>query len=726
MTCFRIILEHPMGDLQNIANYEESEKIQEKIPQWMCKKWAAQIVNQIFIRYYHSFTVVNKKPLARKCFQKNWAVEYFKIIIQQVFQAKEKFIPDFLLNYYLKYTCQSVGFPQTFRLLDRNSISHLMLNVSIPILYRVKSEEELWKNNPIEYIRKDINFRNDNLNSLKSTAINLLLILCQKGMLVKFVKFIMRELQHSTDLVRKEAILLILRFLRMQIMNSSIGDHIETIIDGLVFPEFTSQIGFLRSRAVLVYTKYICFPFKHLKLGLEAVCKLLQDPELPVRYEALLALSKIVKYKEFRDCLSLDIKNLMEMCIKFLYDIQLDEIVRVLKRLISAFSEEIISFAPELTLNLCRAFNQMGKKINMDDLTLGQIDILNVIEKVINVLIYNPEDLVKISFILSPLFEYCLGGDGSDFYFEDILFLLSDILYYAPDNSMPHLYYLTNYLYNSIAEKGRVERFTNKGVDKALSSIANFIKKYKGQTLENLPRILEIAFTLLKRNQKVAIFGCNILIYILENYKFSLNSYLPSILSEISGAFTAGSKKLKICCSQATHLALWNSTLLTLSAEPLISSALLFSLVNLKDYKTIIEISHLMYGFGSLFFVKPHLSQQMCSILPVIFQAIAQLYTYTQSMKRIDDDLVFGIGIDPQYQKMIMEIRAIESGDGEKNHSLDRGAVELYDSPFKIVNHKKLIEEIAQTLDCPQVMISINELLTKKQVQNRNSFFNIE
>ena len=69
--------------------------------------------------------------------------------------------------------------------------------------------------------------------------------------------------------------------------------NIEAFIIDFVLCEFTSQIGFLRSRAVWVYSRFSNLPLKSHEfkaLGLEAVCKLLLDQELLVRHEASLAL----------------------------------------------------------------------------------------------------------------------------------------------------------------------------------------------------------------------------------------------------------------------------------------------------------------------------------------------------------------------------------------------------------------------------------------------------
>ena len=736
MTCFRLVLEHPMGDLQNKPDTEENEKIQEKLPQWMCKKWAVQIVHRFFTRYFNLAHLKQENLCVGQRFQGIWAAEFFKVIIPQLFQVKEKFIPSLVLNYYLKYACQSVKFLPTFGLFDEVSISHLMINVIMPVLYRVKSDDELWRENPIEFIRKDADLGKA-YYSPKSSAIDLLLTLCEKGILVKFFEYVTRELQQSTDLLQKEAIMLVLGSLSEQIKNSPIKDHIESMLAVSVFPEFVNQIGFLRARAAWVYSRFSNLPFESPDFkaqGLEAVCKLLLDPELPVRYEASLALPRLLKWSISKSRLSGELKSLLEIYLKIMNEIDSEDIVESLESVISAFPKEIIPFALELTQHLAGAFMRMvGKDINEDEGegAMAAASTLNTIAKIIDVLEESPEDLAKISFILVPVFDYCFSERGCD-YFEETLNLLTCLLYYTPENSMPHLYYLLKNLRASILEEGGVSPFAIEHIDETFSAIANFIKKYKQQTLENLPWILEMAFSLLRDKEQEAINGCKILIAVLENYKAALDECLPRILAELSAAFASGSKKVKIGCSQAMNVALWNSTLLTLSAGPLVSPAFQFSLANVRNYTDSMARYHVVHGFGSLFLVIPQLPLQVVSTLPAVFKAIVQMCQDFDEESSADaeefgDDQKVSVGLDAQCQKIIDKIRAIGPDDDDEDEENDLlfggNAEDLYDSPFETMNQNELIKEIIQILSgsYPEVMKSINELLTETEAKLLNS-----
>ena len=341
-------------------------------------------------------------------------------------------------------------------------------------------------------------------------------------------------------------------------------------------------------------------------------------------------------------------------------------------------------------------------------------------ETIVKLLKDNPDKLVKISFILNPVFDFCRVQKGSIF-LPTAVKVLYYLLYYTPDNSMPHLYYLLNNLLTLFSGKTLINPYDNTTLDQIFSSIANFIKKYKGETLENLPWILETVFSLLKGPRRDAVRGCKILILILENYKFALDSYLPKILSEISATFAIHSRRLKICCSRAISLELGNSTLLTLSTEPLASSMLQFSLANIANYSDVIDKSHMIYGFGSLFWVIPELPQHVFNMLPAIFKAILELCKETHDYsspcdEEIFDDQSIPVNHDAEYQEISEGSCSSEShDDAEMYFSFKNYGKVLYDSPFLKIDQNKIIKDIAQNLgwSFPEIMISIKRLLTK-------------
>lgn len=730
--CFQSILMKDFLELQTKPISEEESKVREKLPQWQCKKWAAQIVYRFFTRYFNIQNLREQNIKIGQFFQDSWACEFFKVIIPQLFKYKEVYIPSLLLNYYIKYTTQGLKFAKTYSLLDENAISHLLVNVVLPILCRVPSDDEIWRENPIEFIRKEADLGKA-YYSPKSSSVDLLLTLCEKGWLVRVCEYISTNLQNPADLLQKEALMLMFGSLAEQIKNhKDLKEHVEGILKQFIFPEFLNEIGFLRSRAAWVFAR-----FAHVKLNdagfmlqvIETMCKLLIDPQLPVRYEGAIALPKVLHWEISKQRLSTELKILLEIYLKLMNEIDSEDVVESLESIVSAFPKEIHPFAMELTQHLTLAFTRMIQKdMNEDEgeSAMAAVSTLNTISKIIDVLEDKSEDLVKISEVLKPIFNHCLSEAGSD-YFEETLNLLTCLLYYAPENSLGHLYYLMKSLKQSVLGEGELKPYATEHVEEVFSSLANFIKKYPELTLANLTEVVSIGLGLLKKSEQEGVIGCKVLIAVLENYKGRADGVLPIIISEIAGVFSASNtKKLKIACSQTLFVALWNSPVLTLSAGPLISSIFQYSLKNLKSFSESLSRSHMIFGLGSLFYLIPTLPRPMLETLPGLFKTILHLCIdpdddSSLEGEEFDENQKFPVVLDAQCQKIIEKLRNAsneeEDDEDEEGFPYSGDPDDLYDSPFEVLNQNELIKDIHKFLSTnfPEIIASATGLLNEAE-----------
>ena len=93
------------------------------------------------------------------------------------------------------------------------------------------------------------------------------------------------------------------------------------MLTNFVFCELTSQIGFMRYRAVWVYNSLHyseCKSFSFDALVLKALNELLFDSELPVRYEALLALGMLLRRGTPKGALDLELRIILGIYIDLL------------------------------------------------------------------------------------------------------------------------------------------------------------------------------------------------------------------------------------------------------------------------------------------------------------------------------------------------------------------------------------------------------------------------
>lgn len=125
-------------------------------------------------------------------------------ILPHILNLKELYMPELVANYHIKYATQAAKLPQTAPLLPADL---LVTDVIMKYLRRVPADEQLWTDNPIEYIRRETDLGTAYF-SPRAACIELLRALCNGGYLAKFLVYASTQLQPGIHLLQKEAILL--------------------------------------------------------------------------------------------------------------------------------------------------------------------------------------------------------------------------------------------------------------------------------------------------------------------------------------------------------------------------------------------------------------------------------------------------------------------------------------------------------------------------------------
>jgi hypothetical protein len=187
LKCFmKISSDPPLDPLLRGAEAESS-------PQWICKKWSAQIVYRFFSRFFIKVYLRELNLFICEYFQNNWAGNFFKVYVTSVLNVKNQYLTDSVLNFYLKFITQSIKFEPLVREFRPELIGKIMIQVCLPLLGNKESDLETWNDDPIEFIRKS----EDEIKayySKKTSATSLILSLCEKGFIVPFFNYLNAEL----------------------------------------------------------------------------------------------------------------------------------------------------------------------------------------------------------------------------------------------------------------------------------------------------------------------------------------------------------------------------------------------------------------------------------------------------------------------------------------------------------------------------------------------------
>ena len=164
----------------------------------------------------------------------------------------------------------------------------------------------------------------------------------------------------SEDFRHREALLHAFGLLSQHMAYSAeYQQNAEMMIQQHVFPELASENGFMRARACWVYGQFAHFSFAdedHLRHALNGLYQCLQSNELPVRVNAAVSLIKLLDHPAAVEFIRPGLSEVIRIYLKLIDDIDYDELITSLKKIVDVFEEEIGPYALDLCQKLAEAF----------------------------------------------------------------------------------------------------------------------------------------------------------------------------------------------------------------------------------------------------------------------------------------------------------------------------------------------------------------------------------
>lgn len=84
----------------------------------------------------------------------------------------------------------------------------------------------------------------------------------------------------------------------------------------------------------------------------ENIIQCLNDPELPVRVEAALALQPLIRHNFIRMSMQRNIADIMQQLLKLANEVDVDALANVMEEFVEVFASELTPFAVQLTEQL--------------------------------------------------------------------------------------------------------------------------------------------------------------------------------------------------------------------------------------------------------------------------------------------------------------------------------------------------------------------------------------
>uniref|UniRef100_A0A8B9IWD4 Importin N-terminal domain-containing protein n=1 Tax=Amazona collaria TaxID=241587 RepID=A0A8B9IWD4_9PSIT len=368
-----------------------------ELPWWKCKKWALHILARLFERYGSPGNVSKEYNEFAEVFLKAFAVGVQQVLLKVLYQYKEKqYMAPRVLQQTLNYINQGVSHAVTWKNLKPH-IQGIIQDVIFPLMCYTDADEELWQEDPYEYIRMKFDVFEDFI-SPTTAAQTLLFTSCskRKEVLQKTMGFCYQILtEPNADPRKKDGALHMIGSLAEILLKKKIyKDQMEYMLQNHVFPLFSSELGYMRARACWVLHYFCEVKFKsdqNLQTALELTRRcLIDDREMPVKVEAAIALQVLISNQEkAKEYITPFIRPVMQALLHIIRETENDDLTNVIQKMICEYSEEVTPIAVEMTQHLAMTFNQVIQtgpdEEGSDDKAVTAMGILNTIDTLLSV-----------------------------------------------------------------------------------------------------------------------------------------------------------------------------------------------------------------------------------------------------------------------------------------------------------------------------------------------------
>lgn len=544
---------------------------------WKCKKWALHNITRLFERYGSPGSVTKEYIEFSEFFVKTYAVGVLQVLLKVLEQHRQKqYVAPRVLQQTLNYLNLGVSHAVTWKVLKPNMQS-ISEEVIFPLMCYKDEDEDLWQDDPYEYIRMKFDVFEDYV-SPSTAAQNLLFTASKKRkeVLPKMMNFCYQILTSSSVDPRKiDGALHVLGSLAEILLKKSVyKDQMEVFIQNHVFPLFMSELGYLRARSCWVLHSFSSLKF-HNELNLRnavelAKKSLLEDKELPVKVEAAIALQMLISYQgAAKEYMRPYIRPVMQELLHIVRETENDDLTNVIQKMICEYSQEVAPIAVDMTRHLAEIFVkvlQSEEYEEVEDKTVMAMGILHTIDIVLTVVENHKEVKQQLEGICLQIVGLVLQKHIIEFY-EEILALAYSL---TNQTISPQMWQLLEILFE-VFQRDCYEYFTD-----MMPLLHNYITVDTSTLLSN-PKHLEIIYTMCKKvlmgeaGEDAECHAAKLLeVIILQCKGRGIDQCIPLFVEAVLERLTRGvkSSELRTMCLQVVIAALfYNSALLLNTLE---------------------------------------------------------------------------------------------------------------------------------------------------------------
>ncbi|KAG2183579.1 hypothetical protein INT43_006585 [Umbelopsis isabellina] len=591
--------------LQLVGKYIPTEALpedaeeREKYPWWKTKKWAYHCLNRLFSKYGNPALLPpsnSKYKAFAKAFVANFAPDILQAYLKQVegWIKKEIWMSNKCLALSAVFFSDCIKEKSTWQILKPHTES-LVAHFIYPQLCFSEEDNELWNEDPVEYVHKKVDPLED-FHSPQTNAINFLIDLARdrkKHTFMGILTFINSVLNkyletpvEQRDGREKYGALSMIGCLADQILRkkSPVAGMMEPFFVTHVIPEFKSPFPYLRAQACDITKHFSDLDFaneQNLATLYQNVVECIRDSELPVKVQACLALQPMIRHESVRNAMIPNLPFIMQELLNLTNEIDIDTLANVMEEFVEVFAEQLTPFAVQLCTQLRDTFLRIMEDVTtaqnqsvedefdfdeMGDKTMAAMGVLKTIGTLILSLESTPEMLLQLENALLPVITYTLENTIIDLYAE--IFEIIDSCTFSAKRVTPTMWSVFELIYKAFKDSGI------DFMDEMLPSLDNYISY--GQDVfasnEHIQRMMFDIIDTVMRSDRLGeadrVCACKLIESVLLNCRGHVDQYVPAFLNlSFTYIFTGSMKttEFKVHCLEIVINCVYYNPQLTLS-----------------------------------------------------------------------------------------------------------------------------------------------------------------
>ncbi|KAI9202660.1 armadillo-type protein [Polychytrium aggregatum] len=534
------------------CSLEGSDEDREAHVWWKTKKWAYHCLLKLFSRYGTNLKDPKYGAFAAT-FLNHFAPNILQTFLAQIHQhVAGQWLSSRVKQQLATFIADCVKHKNTWALIKPH-LEMLIQNFIFPALCFSEQDQSVWEENPVEFINKKVD-PIESFYSLSAAAEVLLIGIVRDRFsqtfipVVTLINNILTQYNSTPEGQRnprrKDGALNMMGVLAFDVLKkqSSIKDQMDQFLITHVFPEFDSPHAFLRLRACDLIHRYIDVDFanpEHKIFSFQKVLNAMQDPELPVRITAALALGPFREYAEIHAAMIPHAPEIMQAFLNLTNEIDMDTLSDVMEDFVADYAEQLTPFAIQLTTQMTATFMRILGEVNFDSDDLENLDedadkilaasgVLKTLCTLVVAVDASPDILRQLEVLVAPIIIYVLEKNVMDLY-EDTFELLDSCTYCLKAIS-PVMWTVFDYVYRAF-KADAVDYIQN-----MLPSLDNFISFGKEVFVQNkayqhiIYDIIESVFVSAQAGETDRIYACQLIESLLLNLRGQVDQYIPQFL----------------------------------------------------------------------------------------------------------------------------------------------------------------------------------------------------